>query len=717
MHKKLLEIQKKLKSMSKTQFWLLVYAVAFVFCAFPMAKVAALLNGELMTASYWRGLFLVFTTLPGLGCTAVLAAIVTIVCAILSKKNKDLNGTFEVDERGVAFSEDGSYGTARWMSKETAQQVYEVCRVEDCNGTILGQFTEDGEEVIALPYKPTGNRNLILIGPPGTGKSFGYVRTAVFQSIKRGESVVVTDPKGEIHNDMRKLLEANGYVVWVFNLINLQRSDAWDCAREIYNPVSGDIDEQRVIVFCETIMKNTAQGDEDEFWGPGEKNLFKVAVMYCAFVREQSLIKLYSRYSRELMSALPYMDEQDKAELARILEEPDTEMNVRREICRYLAERVLDDEEEAERMVREYEKQAPTCTISDIYFSLLHNDLTSWENKFRIVPLSHPAASAWAIFKGAGDKVQPGFITGLSQRLQLFQMRDIRRITCNDEIHLEEVGSRKTALFLVISDDNASMQMLSSLMFSFLFKDNKEAYDLVNGKGRISINVIADEAANTGAWPSFEKTISTARSRQIAVSIILQSLPQLSTLYGPEIAETIIGCCNTILILGCNDEYTAKYVEGLSGIATVRSKSVRDTRTTSTGYRHAMQGYSLSEGDGKRALMNADEVRSLKEEEILIFTNGQRLLKAKRFGFIHHPYASDPAFIQTSWSELPSTKEKYKDSENRDAFSVGDLQNLHQTNTEIVANRAVESKAPEKAAGAESKNGAGRSNKFKSKST
>ena len=79
-----------------------------------------------------------------------------------------------------------------------------------------------------LPFEPTGNRNLILIGPPGSGKSFGYVRTAVFQSIVRGESVVVTDPKGEIHNDMRKLLESRGYEVKVFNLINLDLSNAWD---------------------------------------------------------------------------------------------------------------------------------------------------------------------------------------------------------------------------------------------------------------------------------------------------------------------------------------------------------------------------------------------------------------------------------------------------------------------------------------------------------
>lgn len=138
----------------------------------------------------------------------------------------------------------GTYGTARWMNETEAKKVYEVGPVENVTGTILGQFTQDGEEVIALPFEPTGNRNLILIGPPGSGKSFGYVRTAVFQSIVRGESVVVTDPKGEIHNDMRKLLESRGYKVKVFNLINLDLSNAWDCVQEIYDPITGNIDDQ-----------------------------------------------------------------------------------------------------------------------------------------------------------------------------------------------------------------------------------------------------------------------------------------------------------------------------------------------------------------------------------------------------------------------------------------------------------------------------------------
>lgn len=695
---KILALRDKLLGMSKFQKGALLFGAFFFVSGFGFARVVALLCGEFSTASYPRALLLSFTTGTGLVLNAVIAAGACVVLLFVSKRNKDLFGTKSEDERGVAISTEGTYGTSEWMDKEEAKQVYEVCAVEDAGGTILGQFTQDGEEIIALPYKKRANRNLILIGPPGSGKSFGYVRTAIFQSVKREESIVITDPKGEIHNDMRKFLEAHGYLVKVFNLVNLNKSDAWDCVREIYDPRSGDIDEQRVVVFCETIMRNTSAGEDDEFWGSGEKNLFKVAVLYTAYVRERTLQGLYERHAKELLDQQPDITEKDRQSIRAIMEDKETRMVDRRNMVLTLAKRSLGTDELAEEYVRGFEKDAPSCNVSDIYFSLLHNDLNAWENCFKTVPLDHPAASAWAIFKGAGDRTQPGFITGLSQRLQLFQMRNVRRIVCNDDIRLEDIGARKTALFLVISDDNASMQTLSSLMFSFLLKDLKEAYDYVNGEGRIPVNIIADEAANTGVWPQFEKTIAAARSREIGISIILQSLPQLSLLYGPDIAEIIIGCCNTILVLGCNDEYTAKYISGLSGVATIRAKSMRDTRSNAIGFRQPLQGYSLSEGDGKRNLLNPDEVRMLKEDEILIYSNGQHMLKAKRFGYIDHPAASDPSFVPTSWSELPDTREKYQQTESLDAFSfsVGDVQNMSETNREIAYNRQSETRSPDR---------------------
>lgn len=694
------EFKTKILMLSKGEKLVLLFCFSFLVSLFPAGCIAKVFVGE-WDAGLLRGFVLALTTGYGIVTALVFACAITFVIIRFSVNNTDLNATKEVDDRGVATSMAGTYGTARWMNETEAKKVYEVGPVENVTGTILGQFTQDGEEVIALPFEPTGNRNLILIGPPGSGKSFGYVRTAVFQSIVRGESVVVTDPKGEIHNDMRKLLESRGYKVKVFNLINLDLSNAWDCVQEIYDPITGNIDDQRVITFCKTVIANTGGGANskgDPFWESSEENLFRVAVSYCAYIREKSLIEIYERRAKELLTQLPYITREDEQSLIEIVKNPESAMVDRRRVVEYLAHSFYGDEE-GNRKLSEWEEDAPTCNISDIYDALLHNDLDKWEANFKYVPLSHPAASAWAVFKGMGERVQPNIVGGLNTRLQLFMTYKVRRVISNDDIRLANLGAEKTALFLIISDDNASMQLLSSLLLSFLFKDLKEAFDAVGGEGRIPVNVVADELANTGVWPNFEKTIATARSRKIAVSLILQSLPQLTQLYGEENAETIIGCCNTMLVLGCNDKYTAEYISDKSGIVTIRAKSVSDTRASSAGNRGVMQGYSLSEGDGKRNLVNPDEVQHLDKEQILIMTNGQNMLEAKRFGFIHHPLFNDPHFVPTKWVELPKTADLYPNARKHDAIesresSFGDIQRQKEINTDITQKRSEERMKP-----------------------
>lgn len=694
------EFKTKILMLSKGEKLVLLFCFSFLISLFPAGCIAKVFVGE-WDAGVLRGFVLALTTGYGIVTALVFACAITFVIIRFSVNNTDLNATKEVDDRGVATSMAGTYGTARWMNETEAKKVYEVGPVENVTGTILGQFTQDGEEVIALPFEPTGNRNLILIGPPGSGKSFGYVRTAVFQSIVRGESVVVTDPKGEIHNDMRKLLESRGYKVKVFNLINLDLSNAWDCVQEIYDPITGNIDDQRVITFCKTVIANTGGGANskgDPFWESSEENLFRVAVSYCAYIREKSLIEIYERRAKELLTQLPYITQEDEQSLIEIVKNPESAMVDRRRVVEYLAHSFYGDEE-GDRKLSEWEEDAPTCNISDIYDALLHNDLDKWEANFKYVPLSHPAASAWAVFKGMGERVQPNIVGGLNTRLQLFMTYKVRRVISNDDIRLANLGAEKTALFLIISDDNASMQLLSSLLLSFLFKDLKEAFDAVGGEGRIPVNVVADELANTGIWPNFEKTIATARSRKIAVSLILQSLPQLTQLYGEENAETIIGCCNTMLVLGCNDKYTAEYISDKSGIVTIRAKSVSDTRASSAGNRGVMQGYSLSEGDGKRNLVNPDEVQHLDKEQILIMTNGQNMLEAKRFGFIHHPLFNDPHFVPTKWAELPKTADLYPNARKHDAIesresSFGDIQRQKEINTDITQKRSEERMKP-----------------------
>src|SRR5699024_9362812 len=148
------------------------------------------------------------------------------------------------------------------------------------------------------------------------------------------------------------------------------------------------------------------------------------------------------------------------------------------------------------------------CDMSSIYHKLVTSDIKAFEEKFKAVPVSHPAGIAWSIFKNSPDGTRPNMVQGLSQRLQLFQMRDIRRITTNKDINFENLGTKKTALFCIISDKSTAMRALTSLFFTFLFKDVSDAADRYGPKNRLPVNVICDEFANLGTIPSFDVTIS-----------------------------------------------------------------------------------------------------------------------------------------------------------------------------------------------------------------
>ena len=148
--------------LSKGEKLVLLFCFSFLVSLFPAGCIAKVFVGE-WNAGLLRGFVLALTTGYGIVTALVFACAITFIIIRFSVNNTDLNATKEVDDRGVATSMAGTYGTARWMNETEAKKVYEVGPVENVTGTILGQFTQDGEEVIALPFEPTGNRNLILI--------------------------------------------------------------------------------------------------------------------------------------------------------------------------------------------------------------------------------------------------------------------------------------------------------------------------------------------------------------------------------------------------------------------------------------------------------------------------------------------------------------------------------------------------------------------------
>lgn len=177
-------------------------------------------------------------------------------------------------ERNVTYSEQGTYGTSGFMTEKERKKVLDV--VEDINiaeykGTILGK--QNGKAV-CLPQVTRMNRNVAVFGASGSMKSRAYARNVVFQCVKRGESLIITDPKSELYADLCIYLQENGYIVRVFNLINFENSDSWNCLAEIEGQ------EVMAQLFCDVIIKNTGSGKGDYFWDNAEMNLLKALVLY-----------------------------------------------------------------------------------------------------------------------------------------------------------------------------------------------------------------------------------------------------------------------------------------------------------------------------------------------------------------------------------------------------------------------------------------------------
>ena len=674
---------------------LIVVGMVLYFSGYTAMLVDAVYgpDGNLMDATqkgFFAYIIKAVTSVTGWTIIVLLTVVLVVGVLIMCRKNKDLDQVKMSDERGVDFAENGTYGTAEWLSKPNAKKIFEVGPIDNVSGVILGQYSSGGKEVICLPKDTKSNRNIIILGSPGTGKSWCYVRNAIFQSVVREESIIITDPKGELYESTAAKLKEEGYKVWVYNLVDPRRSDAWDILSEIYDPETGDVSDIRVTEFCDTVMKNTIEGPDDQFWGAGESNLFKAVVTYCAWAREEELKALYESEGKNFEIEIgDKMSEEDKLLLISVLEESNQNVTMKeREQALLLLLKVARNEDFAKERLAEIKRAAHPCDMASIYYMISTCDINALAEKFKPVPLSHPAGIAWNIFQNAGDNTKPGFVSGLAQRLQLFQTRDIRRITTNDTIHFADLGSEKIALFCIISDKSQAMRALTSLFFTFVFKDIADAADRYGPENRKYVNVICDEFANLGVIPGFDTTISTVRSRKINISIILQSVMQLEARY-KDTGEIILSCCDTLLFLGCNDNPTAEYMSALSGVSSIRVVSTKDSRSTSLGNRMMMQGYQLSEGDGKRNLMNPDEVKRLPIDEVLIYHKGQNILKAKKCGYDNHRFSREGLPPATPLREFPLARDKYILNEALDAFVMADIENRDTRNWKVATSDPI----------------------------
>lgn len=505
--------------------------------------------------------------------TIVFMVIVWIVgIMLLAKKTKD-----DQDDRNLSMSARDTYGTSRFMSKAEAQKNLEVSPIQKNTGFILGKL---GQDVVSLPQDTMFNRHILVMGAPGTRKSRSFVRPAIFQSVRNGQSCIVTDPKGEMYRDTAAYMRKNGYDVKVFNLVETKHSDSWACLKEIGG------DQDMAAVFADVIMSNLVGSDtkKTEFWFVSAKNLIKAMILYVSMDKK--------------------MIEQKKD------------------------------------------------TIGETYRILTTSSISELKDMFERLDHNHPAHMPFAIFAGATPTIQESVKHELGVFLEVFQTQTIREITSYEEIDLEKPAYSKCAYFVIMSDQHTTLSFLSSLFFSFLFIKlvNYADNETEDGRCPVPVNMILDEFPNIGSISGFIQKLSTVRGRYINISIIIQSLSQIIDMYGKNY-ESILSNCDTHLFLGGNDPTTIKYISDRAGIVGVDQLSSNTHRQTFAPVEFLPE-YHLSRGEGKRNLLNQDEVYTLDPQKSLVFIRSLHVLKVDKFDYTEHP-ASKQLISENARSHIP----------------------------------------------------------------
>ena len=379
-------------------------------------------------------------------------------------------------------------------------------------------------------------------------------------------SYVVLDPKGELLRDTGNLLSAKGYDIKVLDLINMEKSHC-------YNPfvyLRSDNDIQRLVT---NLFKNTTpkgSQSQDPFWDQAATMLLLALIFYLHY------------------------------------EAPPEEQNFPMVMEMIRAGEVREDDETYK-------------SALDILFERL--EMRNSE---------HIALKYYRSYHSGSGKTLKSIQITLISRLEKFNLESLASITQNDELELWSIGEKKTAVFAIIPDNDSSFSFLVGMLYTQLFQQLYYQADVIHG-GRLPIHVhfLMDEFANVALPDEFDKLLSTMRSREISVSIIIQNLAQLKALFEKQ-WESIVGNCDEFLYLGGNEQSTHEYVSKLLGKETI------DTNTY--GQSKGRNGsYSTNWQLAGRELMTPDEVRMLDNRYALLFIRGERPVEDLKFDILKHP--------------------------------------------------------------------------------
>ena len=284
-----------------------------------------------------------------------------------------------------------------------------------------------------------------------------------------------------------------------------------------------------------------------------------------------------------------------------------------------------------------------------VYEMLLRYSAAQLTALFERLPLDHPARGPYRLFSQASDTVRSGIVLGLGTRLQVLQNEAVARILRRSDIDLTRPGKKKCAIFVVLSDQDATMAFISSLFFSFLFiKLVRYADSTPEMRCAVPVNLILDEFNNIGKLggaadgSDFTRTLSVIRSRGIYVMLAVQSLGQLQNRYPNNLWAEIVGNCDVQLLLGCTDDVTAEYFSARSGDMSIQVNSTMTVRQT-MAIAQVIPQYRQPQGQGRRRLLTPDEVLRLPNHELLVVIRGHNLLKLEKVDFTELPMAKEIA--------------------------------------------------------------------------
>lgn len=379
-------------------------------------------------------------------------------------------------------------------------------------------------------------------------------------------SYVVLDPKGELLRDTGNLLSAKGYDIKVLDLINMEKSHC-------YNPfvyLRSDNDIQRLVT---NLFKNTTpkgSQSQDPFWDQAATMLLLALIFYLHY------------------------------------EAPPEEQNFPMVMEMIRAGEVREDDETYK-------------SALDILFERL--EMRNPE---------HIALKYYRSYHSGSGKTLKSIQITLISRLEKFNLESLASITQNDELELWSIGEKKTAVFAIIPDNDSSFSFLVGMLYTQLFQQLYYQADVIHG-GRLPVHVhfLMDEFANVALPDEFDKLLSTMRSREISVSIIIQNLAQLKALFEKQ-WESIVGNCDEFLYLGGNEQSTHEYVSKLLGKETIDTNSYGQSKGRNGSY---STNWQLA----GRELMTPDEVRMLDNRYALLFIRGERPVEDLKFDILKHP--------------------------------------------------------------------------------